>query len=300
MTKVYIDGSYGTTGLAIKNRLKGIEEYEIVELDYENRKDLNARIEAGNSADIVITCLPNEATKEIAPHITVPLIDTSTEFRTRWTYGLSELTGVDKIKNANRIANPGCHATGFILLVAPLRKLGAIGENDNLSCSSITGYSGGGNQMITEYTKQVRDDIYKFPRPYALELQHKHLPEMKMMTSLNHNPIFMPIVADNYSGMCVSVPLKLTKFSAQEIVECYKQFYQDAPLINVRELNAISGFLNPFYKEGKDSLDIIVSGNDNEVMLYAIFDNLGKGASGSVIQCLNIKSGFSETLGLSI
>ncbi len=300
--KVYIDGSYGTTGLALKDRLSQIAEYEIVELPYDDRKDLQARINAANTADIAVTCLPNEASKEIEPFIKVPLIDTSTEFRTNWTYGLAEIGLADEIQASDRIANPGCHATGFIVLVTPLRELGIIKEDTALSCNSITGYSGGGNKMIAEYTASDRADEYKFPRPYALDLNHKHLPEMVKWADLKHNPNFMPMVADNYSGMCVSVPVSLkgSKYSANDIVKEYKKFYKYSPLIFVRELNENSGFLNPFYKEGKDSLDIIVCGNDNEVILYALFDNLGKGASGSVIQCLNIKAGYEETLGLNI
>ncbi len=301
MTKVYIDGSYGTTGLAIKNRLTGIEEYEIVELDYENRKDLNARIEAGNSADIVITCLPNEATKEIAPHITVPLIDTSTEFRTQWVYGFPEAGLREEIKSANRIANPGCHATGFLAITVPLRKAGIIKEDEILSCTSITGYSGGGVKMIEEYENQSSKE-YTFPRPYALGLTHKHLPEMKKIANLQHNPVFVPMVANNYSGMCVSVPLKV-KESKEIIKNIFKDFYKNDKLVHISENNhpAIneSGFLNPFYKQNYDDIDIIVEGNANgEIVIYALFDNLGKGAAGSAIQCLNLRCGNDEFLGL--
>ncbi|ONI45850.1 N-acetyl-gamma-glutamyl-phosphate reductase [Candidatus Epulonipiscioides gigas] len=306
--KVYIDGSYGTTGLALKQRLGELKEYEIIELNFEDRKNLEARINAANNADIAITCLPNEATKEISPFIKVPLIDTSTEFRTHedWVYGFSEIGHKEKIESSNRIANPGCHASGFLALVVPLREANIIKANDIISCTSITGYSGGGNKMIEDYERADRPKSYKFPRPYALELKHKHLKEMKQLAQLDYEPIFMPMVADNYSGMCVSIPLSLRdkNKAPQDIINTYKNFYKNNKLINVAEFNlhpAIEhGFINPFYKEGLDSLDILVTGNENEVYLYALFDNLGKGAAGSSLQCLNIKTGNDEFLGLKL
>ncbi|OON95186.1 MAG: N-acetyl-gamma-glutamyl-phosphate reductase [Candidatus Epulonipiscioides saccharophilum] len=304
--KVYIDGSYGTTGLALKQRLEQLKEYEIVELDFDQRKNLAARIHAANNSDIAITCLPNEATKEIAPHITVPLIDTSTQYRTDpdWVYGFSELNNRSQIQNASRIANPGCHASGFLALVVPLRLAGIISSDEVLSCSSITGYSGGGHNMISDYERSDRPKYYKFPRPYALELKHKHLKEMRIIANLDTDPIFMPMVADNYSGMCVSIPLAIKNNSVENIMEAYKTFYKDSKLINVSEFNNCegieNGFLNPFYKEGLDSLDIVVIGNENEVYLNALFDNLGKGAAGSTLQCLNIRTGHEEILGLKL
>ncbi|OOB80608.1 MAG: N-acetyl-gamma-glutamyl-phosphate reductase [Epulopiscium sp. Nuni2H_MBin003] len=302
MKSVYIDGSYGTTGLALKNRLENLDEYKIIELPFEDRKILDKRIEIANSADIAITCLPNEATKEISPFIKVPLIDTSTEFRTSWVYGFAEIGKREQIKQQDKIANPGCHATGFLALVVPLREKGIIKEDDYLSVTSITGYSGGGNKMIDDYQRADRAEFYKFPRPYALELKHKHLSEMKKLAKLSHNPIFMPMVADNYSGMLVSIPLH--NMNMQEIIDVYRSYYDNQKLINVVEFNnypAIeNGFINPFYKENQDSLDILVTGNNNEVYLHALFDNLGKGASGSCLQCLNLKCGNDEYLGLRI
>ncbi len=304
ITKVYIDGSYGTTGLALKERLSNLKEYKIIELDYENRRNLEARIAAANSADIAITCLPNEATKEIAPFIKVPLIDTSTEFRTQWVYGLAEIGLEDMICESDRIANPGCHATGFLILTVPLREAGIIDENEILSCTSITGYSGGGKQMIEDYTRPDRPESYKYPRPYALGLQHKHLNEMTNIARLNFNPIFMPMIADNYSGMCVSIPISLrgTNKTPEDIINVYKEFYKCDILIEVAQFNehaAIeNGVLNPFYKQNFDDLDIIVTGNNNEIILHALFDNLGKGAAGSAIQCLNLKCDNDPRLGL--
>ncbi|WP_305766887.1 N-acetyl-gamma-glutamyl-phosphate reductase [Candidatus Epulonipiscium viviparus] len=306
--KVYIDGSYGTTGLAFKERLSHLAEYEIVELDFELRKNLDARVAAANNADIAITCLPNEATREIAPLITVPLIDTSTEFRTHldWVYGFSELGYKEQIAKSNRIANPGCHASGFLALAVPLRNSKIIATDLVLSCTSITGYSGGGNKMIADYERSDRPNSYKFPRPYATTLKHKHLKEMQKVATLSSEPIFMPMVADNYSGMCVSIPLSLrgTNKSPEDIVSAYKNFYKATKLIDVANFNdhpaIVDGFLNPFYKEGLDSLDIVVTGNENEVYLHALFDNLGKGAAGSSLQCLNIRSGNNEFLGLKL
>lgn len=308
MTKVFIDGSHGTTGLKIKKRLENIKEYELLEIDIELRKDLNARIDLANSADITLLCLPDEASKEIVPHIKSAVIDTATVHRINddFVYGFAEIGFRDKIKTSNKIANPGCHVTGFLSTISPLVKAGVVDTEAILSCHSITGYSGGGNKMIDDYKKEDKPSHFKNPRQYGLTLNHKHLAEMRKFGGLNNSPIFSPILADFYSGMAVSVPLyiKNTKFSAENVVEILKEFYKDERLVTVSDLNqhkAIEGgFLNPEFKANKDDLDIVVCGNDEQIMLISLFDNLGKGASGSAIQCLNIRAGNNELLGLNL
>ncbi len=306
MTKVFIDGSHGTTGLKIKNRLDGIAEYQVIECSFEERKVLEKRIELANSADVTILCLPDAAALEIMPHLTGTVIDTSTAHRTNddFAYGFAEIGFREKIKASSKIANPGCHVTGYLSIVCPLKSV--ISKELTLACNSITGYSGGGNAMIADYQNPEREAYLAYPRQYGLNLTHKHLKEMKKFSSLQNAPVFSPIVADFYSGMAVSVPLDLasTGFKAQDIVDIYKEFYKEEALINVHELNnhpAITGgFMNPAYKSNLDNLDIVVCGNDEQVVIFALFDNLGKGASGSAIQCLNIKSGNDETLGLKL
>lgn len=308
MTKVFIDGSHGTTGLKIKKRLENIKEYEILETDFELRKDFEARVSLANASDITILCLPDEASKEIVPHIKSKLIDTATVHRTSedFAYGFAEIGFRDKIREFKNVANPGCHVTGFLSTVAPLVKKGVIKKSEILTCHSITGYSGGGNKMIADYESDDKPKYFAHPRQYGLGLNHKHLAEMKKFGDIDTAPIFSPILADFYSGMAVSVPLyiKNTGFSAKNVVEILQEFYSNEKLINVANLNehlAIeSGCLNPEFKANKDDLDIIVCGNDEQIMLISLFDNLGKGASGSAIQCLNIKAGNDETLGLNL
>lgn len=308
MTKVFIDGSHGTTGLKIKERLQNISEYELIEIDIEKRKDFNERVSIANSCDVTILCLPDEASKEIAPHIKNTVIDTSTVHRINedFAYGFAEIGFRDKIQNSKKIANAGCHVTGFLASVVPLVSKGVIDKTNVLSCHSITGYSGGGNQMIGDYENKNREKYFSNPRQYGLSLNHKHLKEMIKFSGLDFPPMFSPILGDFYSGMAVTVPLNLrgTGFKANNIVEILGEFYQGEKLINIAKLNehkAIeTGCLNPEFKSNKDDLDIIVCGNDEQVMLISLFDNLGKGASGSAIQCLNIKSNNNETLGLNL
>ena len=308
MTKVFIDGSHGTTGLKIKNRLLDIQNYQVLEVDFDKRKDLSSRIDMANSADVTILCLPDEASKEIVPHLKNTVIDTSTAHRINddFAYGFAEIGFRQKIQNSNKIANPGCHVTGFLSTVAPLSKMGIIRPDDILSCHSITGYSGGGNQMIASFEDINRKNYFAHPRQYSLGLTHKHLNEMKKFGNLHNSPIFSPIIADFYSGMAVSLPLyiKNTGFTAKDISEMLFDYYSNEKLINVSPLNEHksieNGFLNPVFKSGLDDLDIVICGNDEQIMLISLFDNLGKGASGSAIQCLNIKSGNDETLGLHI
>ncbi|MBR5756915.1 MAG: N-acetyl-gamma-glutamyl-phosphate reductase [Firmicutes bacterium] len=304
MTKVFIDGRVGTTGLRIYERLQERKDLELISLPEEERKNPEARKAALNSSDIAFLCLPDEAAKEAAGFWggSTAIIDTSTAHRTddAWTYGFPELKGQkDRIAKAKLIANPGCHASGFIALVAPLVQEGLISKDAALSCFSITGYSGGGKSMIADYKSEGRDSLLDTPKIYGLNQNHKHLPEMKKYCGLENSPIFSPIVSDFYSGMCVSVPLfkKNLKGSAEDIKKLYKAYYtgklvryEDCP-----EKGVFGGMLS-----GRDDMIVTVSGNEERILLISCFDNLGKGASGAAIQNMNILLGIDETTGIVI
>ncbi|MBQ6517400.1 MAG: N-acetyl-gamma-glutamyl-phosphate reductase [Anaerolineaceae bacterium] len=304
---VFIDGSAGTTGLRIYERLSAREDLELIILSDENRKDPAARKEAIHAADAVFLCLPDAAAIEavaLAEGSDTVIIDTSTAHRTAadWAYGFPELKGFrDVIRNSKRIANPGCHASGFIALVKPLIDEGLISADTALTCFSLTGYSGGGKKMIAEYEAPERDGLLKGPRQYGLTQQHKHLKEMSYVCGLNTAPIFSPIVADYYAGMEVSVPLfaKDLKGNIENLKETYQRYYP-GPLVHFDEKADESGFLSAAAFAGRDDMQIMVDGNEERILLTARFDNLGKGASGAAIQNLNIKFGLDETAGLSI
>lgn len=304
---VFIDGSAGTTGLRIYERLSAREDLELIILSDENRKDPAARKEAIHAADAVFLCLPDAAAIEavaLAEGSDTVIIDTSTAHRTAadWAYGFPELKGFrDVIRNSKRIANPGCHASGFIALVKPLIDEGLISADTALTCFSLTGYSGGGKKMIAEYEAPDRDGLLKGPRQYGLTQQHKHLKEMSYVCGLNTAPIFSPIVADYYAGMEVSVPLfaKDLKGNIENLKETYQRYYP-GPLVHFDEKADESGFLSAAAFAGRDDMQIMVDGNEERILLTARFDNLGKGASGAAIQNLNIKFGLDETAGLSI
>ena len=305
MTKVFIDGSAGTTGLRIRERLSGRKDLELLILPEETRKDPSARAEALNSADVSFLCLPDAAAVEAASFVTSPdavIIDTSTAHRVAesWVYGMPELAGQrEKLKTAKRIANPGCHATGFISLVAPLTAAGLLKKDVRLSAFSLTGYSGGGKKMIAEYEADAVDPLYQAPRQYALGQAHKHLPEMSKLCGLDHAPVFCPVVAPYYAGMEVTVPLTPaeTSASAEEIREAYRAYYKDG-LIRFSEGSDENGFLSAGAFAGLDSLEVSVYGNDERILLVSRFDNLGKGASGAAIQNMNIALGLNESEGL--
>ena len=305
MTKVFIDGSAGTTGLRIRERLSGRKDLELLILPEETRKDPSARAEALNSADVSFLCLPDAAAVEAASFVTSPdavIIDTSTAHRVAesWVYGMPELAGQrEKLKTAKRIANPGCHATGFISLVAPLTAAGLLKKDVRLSAFSLTGYSGGGKKMIAEYEADAVDPLYQAPRQYALGQAHKHLPEMSKLCGLDHAPVFCPVVAPYYAGMEVTVPLTPaeTSASAEEIREAYRAYYKDG-LIRFSEGTDENGFLSAGAFAGLDSLEVSVYGNDERILLVSRFDNLGKGASGAAIQNMNIALGLNESEGL--
>ena len=305
MTKVFIDGSAGTTGLRIYERLCSRDDLKLITLPDELRKDKDARIQAFNSADVAFLCLPDVAAKEVAEfdlNKNLVLIDTSTAHRTNplWEYGMPELYGRrKKIKDSKRIANPGCHASGFVALVEPLVRNKLISPNAMLTAFSITGYSGGGKQMINAYESKDRPYGYGAPRQYALAQQHKHLGEMSKITGLENPPVFCPVVADFYSGMEVTVTLfkKDLKGTIEDVKNVYKNYYT-TKLIHFDKNADEDGFLSANAYSGRDDMGISVFGNEDRIILVARFDNLGKGASGSAIQNMNIILGIDETKGL--
>lgn len=307
MKTVFIDGSAGTTGLRIHERLESRSDIKVVTLSDELRKDTKARQEAINSADIVFLCLPDAAALEavsLCENDNTVIIDTSTAHRTNdgWAYGFPEIcNNRQKIANSKRIANPGCHASGFVALVQPLVSAGIIDKSTGLSCFSLTGYSGGGKKMIAEYEDIGRNDLLGAPRQYGLSQKHKHLPEIKKVCALEYEPLFCPIVADYYSGMEVTVPLfvKDINGTTDEIKNIYKNLYT-GKLVHFDESCDEEGFVSASAYSGRDDMQIAVYGNDDRIILAARFDNLGKGASGAAIQNMNIVLGCEETEGLVI
>ena len=307
MKKVFIDGSAGTTGLRIYDRLCGRKDVELIRLSEELRKDNNARKDAINSADIVFLCLPDAAAREAVSFVENPdtcIIDTSTAHRTAegWTYGFPEIGNrKTEIAKSKRIANPGCHASGFISLVAPLVELGILKKDAALSCFSLTGYSGGGKKMIAQYEDSSRDKLLDAPRMYGLTQAHKHLPEMKVICDLDAEPVFCPVVAPYYSGMQVTVPVLKTMvdISIEDIENAYRQYYQGTVVKYNKSVDQ-EGFVSASLFSGRDDMAISVFGNDDRILLVSSFDNLGKGASGAAIQNMNLVLGADETEGLII
>ena len=305
MIKVFIDGSEGTTGLRIAERLKKRSDIELITIPEEYRKDAVERAKRINASDVTFLCLPDVAAKEavtLVDNEKVRIIDASTAHRTEqgWVYGLAELGKENRnaIANGKRVAVPGCHAGGFVTLVYPLVKKGVIKPTDEISCYSLTGYSGGGKKMIAEYESENRSRLLSSPRAYGLTQAHKHLKEMKFICSLAKSPVFVPVVCDFYSGMEVTVPL--FGVNPDEIRALYQDFYKDQKLIKVvpKDNETTASFLPANLLEGRDDLRIVVSGNDECVTVTALFDNLGKGASGSAIEIMNIMFGLDETTGL--
>ena len=308
MYKVFIDGAHGTTGLRINEYLAQRPDIQIIEIDPEKRKDTEARISMIKEADVSILCLPDQASREIAaaaPADSV-IIDTSTAHRTDpdWTYGMPELTAGqrDRIRSSTRIANPGCHASGFILLVRPLIEAGLLDKEALLTCFCVTGYSGGGKKMIADYESDERAADLDSPGQYALGQTHKHLPEMVAMTGLSNAPCFSPVVADFYSGMVMTVPLHASMLKNGAGIEDVKNTlhlrYDNEPLIKVNDEAPESGkvYSNPM--SGNNGMEMYVTGNEERILLIASYDNLGKGASGAAVQNLNIVLGTEETAGL--
>ena len=307
MTNVFIDGSAGTTGLRIAERLAARRDLNLIRLPEALRKNPAARKEAINSADIVFLCLPDDAAREAVALVSNPrvkIIDTSTAHRTApgWVYGFPELAGQrEKLAAATRIANPGCHASGFVALVAPLVQQGILEPGALLSCFSLTGYSGGGKKMIAAYEDSARSALLDAPRQYGLTQQHKHLKEMKALCALENEPVFCPIVGDFYSGMEVTVPLFVRQVNgtASDIRDVYRTYYTDG-LVRFTKTPDSDGLLSAAALAGRDDMEISVFGNDTRILLTARFDNLGKGASGAAIQNLNILLGIDQAMGLNV
>ena len=307
MTKVFIDGSAGTTGLRIYERLGNRSDLELMILPDTLRKDPAARAEMLNSADIAFLCLPDQAAREAVSLVTSPntvVIDTSTAHRTNpdWAYGFAELTGKRAaVQASHRIANPGCHASGFVSLIAPLVENGLLKADAKLSCFSLTGYSGGGKNMIADYESPDRNPLLKGPRRYGLTQAHKHLPEMMKICGLDNAPVFCPVVGDFYSGMEVTVPLFASDLTGgiEEIKNLYKSYYSSG-LVKFAEEADPDGMLSAAAFSGRDDMSVSVYGNDDRIILVSRFDNLGKGASGAAIQNMNIVLGIDESTGLNV
>ena len=306
--KIFIDGKEGTTGLRIHDRLAQRDDIELITLPEELRKDTSARKTALNTCDIAFLCLPDAAAVEAVSLIeneNVKVIDTSTAHRTNpaWAYGFPELSAehYKKIKASKRVAVPGCHASGFIALVYPLIKAGVLSPAEMLFCCSVTGYSGGGKKMIAQYREKERSALYDSPRQYALSQEHKHLREMKAISGIDEYPVFSPIVADFYSGMAVTVPVfarrLLNGAGAREIEEIYSKLYNTS-IVSYNKNVDEDGLFAANALSGRDDMQITVVGNDERILLLARYDNLGKGASGAAVQCMNIMLGCEETKGL--
>jgi N-acetyl-gamma-glutamyl-phosphate reductase len=309
--KVFIDGQEGTTGLMIHERLKDRGDIELLRIASRERKNPEAKRDLYRKADIVILCLPDQASRDafaLARATDARLIDASTAFRTdpEWVYGLPELCPQqrDRIRNARYVSNCGCHAAGFILCVRPLVSAGLLPADVPLTCTSITGYSGGGKKLIQAFESAA--GILP-SRPYALGLRHKHLPEMQKHALLTHSPLFMPIVGHFYQGMLVSVPLVLrmldAKVTPRAVHDTLTGYYAGEPFVNVVALGGEAvleeGFLSPTGCNHTNRVDLLVFGHAGQIVIAARLDNLGKGASGTAVQCMNLMLGVEETAGLT-
>ena len=310
--KVFVDGQHGTTGLKIHELLEKRDEIELLEIEEKDKKNIEKRKELLNSADLVFLCLPDDAAIESVSLIeneNVKVIDASTAHRTNpsWVYGIPELTSKqrDKIKNSKRVCVPGCHASGLIISMKPLFRDKILGKNHKLICHSITGYSGGGSSMINDY-ENGDFEIFGAQRPYSLGLNHKHLPEMKYVLKMNKAPIFTPSVGNFKQGMLVisyieKKSMKKAK-NREELIKVYKDYYADEIFIKIVENNEEyleNGFLNPM-RYNTNSIEVSVYENKTDLVIISRLDNLGKGASGAAIQCMNIMLGLEERKGLEI
>ena len=308
--KVYIDGKEGTTGLQIYDRLAERHDIDLLLIDEDKRKDPAERKRLMDAADIVFLCLPDAAAMEAVSLIESPttrVIDASTAHRTNsdWDYGFPELSEKHReaIKTSKRVANPGCHATGFISIVYPLVAMGLLPKDAALSCFSLTGYSGGGKKMIAQYEDEGKETDLFAPCPYGMGQSHKHLPEMKAICGLEQKPVFTPIVDDYYKGMATTVPFHMSQLTGvstlREVWEKLSGHYAGTKMVQVAETTDIAKvYANA--KAGQDTLQLIVAGNDEQFTITALFDNLGKGASGAAVQNMNIMLGLDETTGLSL
>ena len=308
---VYIDGKEGTTGLQIYDRLSGREDINLLLIDDDKRKDITERKKYLNGADIVFLCLPDGAAAEAVGLIDNPgtrVIDASTAHRTSagWVYGFPELLAGQRqrIKFAKRVANPGCHATGFLSIAAPLVAMDILPADYPVTCFSLTGYSGGGKKMIAEYEGEGKAEGLYSPRIYGTGLKHKHLPEMHALSGLEHPPVFSPIVDDYYKGMATGIQLHNAllkgKPTAQDICELLGRYYEDQTMVRVAPWGSESGMLAANAFSGYDNLEISVTGNVDQTLIVSRFDNLGKGASGAAVQNMNLMLGLDETTGLAV
>ncbi len=308
-TKVYIDGQSGTTGLQIYDRIGSRDDLELLRIPEDKRHDLMERKKYLNSADIVFLCLPDDGAREAVSLIdndNVRVIDASTAHRTNddWVYGYPELSieQRDAIRNGKRIANPGCHATGLISTTAPLVRMGILPKDYPLTCYSLTGYSGGGKKMIQDYETDGRPDVLSSPGIYGLTLKHKHIPEMKKVTGLTYAPVFMPVVDDYYKGMATTIMLQNRLLpgapTAADICEKLMEYYENEHFVSVVPFGKNDSKLYANKLAGTNKLEIVVCGYEDQTTVTALFDNLGKGASGAAVQNMNIMLGIPEETGL--
>lgn len=310
--RVFVDGQEGTTGLRINEYLAQRGDIEVLHIDPERRKDVAERARLLNEADVAFLCLPDVAAREAAFLVTSEktcLIDASTAHRTdpAWVFGLPELVRGqrDKIRTSKRISNPGCHSTGFILLMRPLVEAGLVAPGTALAAHSLTGYSGGGKKMIEQY-ERAGDERLKSPRPYGLGLAHKHVPEMTTHSALTVKPVFQPIVGNFYKGLAVTVPLHLSQLvagaTAQSVQAAYERHYEGERFIRVLPLNSAAtlddGFFDVQACNDTNRVDLFVNASDTQLLLMARLDNLGKGASGAAVQSMNLHLGLDEGQGL--
>ena len=309
-TKVYIDGQSGTTGLQIFDRIGARTDLELLRIDEDKRHDLEERKKFLNDADIVFLCLPDQAAKESVSLIeneNVKVIDASTAHRTddAWAYGYPELSKEQRelIASSKRVANPGCHATGMISTVAPLIRMGILPKDYPVTCYSLTGYSGGGKGMIADYEAEGRDEKLSAPGIYGRTLMHKHIPEMQKVTGLTYSPCFLPVVDDYYKGMATTIMLQSRLLSgkptAKDVWESLRDYYKDEYFVRVRDFEEKPGTIYANTLAGTNSLEISVYGYEDQIGVTALFDNLGKGASGAAVQNMNIMLGLDEKTGLT-
>lgn len=311
--KIYIDGQEGTTGLKILERFEGRNDIELLRISEDKRKDSQERARLINMSDYTFLCLPDDAAREavsFADNDHVRIIDASTAHRTNpdWAYGFPELSPEhrEKIAKSNRVAVPGCYASGFASIVYPLVNHGIISDDFPVFAYATSGYSGAGKKAIAVYEGEDKPFEYGSPRQYALSQQHKHLPEMQAVSGLKYKPMFNPIICDYFSGMVVSVPIQTRLLgngvTAKQVQEMYAEHYKDAKLVEVMPLMSEdeqkSFFLASNTLSGQNKIQVFVFGNDEQMLLCSRLDNLGKGASGAAVQCLNIMMGIDEIVGL--
>ena len=311
MTKIFIDGSQGTTGLKIFERFENRSGIELLKIDSDKRKDARERARLINESDITFLCLPDDASREavsLVENNNVKIIDTSTAHRTNaeWAYGFPELDDSfrSKVETSKRIAVPGCYASGFNSIVYPLVKHGVISPDYPITCYAMSGYTGAGKKGIAQYEDENRDGELDSPRQYALTQEHKHLKEMKAISELDRVPFFAPHICDYPCGMVVSIPLfadlmktKMTKAGLQEI---FAKHYDGKDFVKVRKLGYSENMIGANNFAGRDDMEIEINGNDERILITSRFDNLGKGASGAAIQCMNIALGLDEKTGLNL